>query len=262
MEPAGDLTTAESWDELWKKSGGTFSPVSSARKRLRRTRDWYALLAQLLDSAGRGEGEVLELGCAPGAMLLTLHELRPGHRYSGIDFAPAGLEVARAQLAASGVEATLHSGDIRTAEIPAADLVMSFGLIEHFDSPVEVMADHRRFVKPGGMVAVTVPNYAHPRVVKLLRRFSPETLATHNLEIMSPAAMVAALTSAGFTEVEAGYAGGPSLPSSRVRRDFSGRMYGFGARVWNVCSGIFSEGRPWAAHVWATGRNPVEEPSS
>jgi SAM-dependent methyltransferase len=252
FDVSSHLTTAESWDAIWAAQAGQRSPV---RSRLKMYRAWDQLLGQLLDAGGSdAPRDVLELGCAPGAMIEQLHRLRPQHTYRGIDFARRGLELARQRLAAADIDARLYLGDIATVDVEPADLVVSFGLIEHFDDPVEAMAYHRRFVKPGGMTAVTVPNYAHPALVPLLRRFSPETLATHNLEIMNPQAMTAALRAAGFRDVDAGYAGLASVPSSRVRRDRWGRAFGFAARAWNVAvPAVVPAGWPWSAYVWATG---------
>lgn len=252
----GELTTADSWDQLWKSHKPTSSGDARGRRYLKMYRDFEGLQGRLLDADGPGKRDVLELGCAPGAMLAQLHRLRPQHVYRGLDFAPQGLEVAQNRLAAVGMIAELNLGDMRTAVLEPADLVVSFGLIEHFDDPAEAMRHHRRFVKPGGMTAVTVPNYSHPFVVRLLRNFSPATLATHNLQIMNPTAMATALELAGFTNVRAGYSGVASLPSSRVRPDLRGRAFGLSARAWNTLAGAFPAERPWANHVWATGRNP------
>jgi SAM-dependent methyltransferase len=256
MTPEPQLTTIKYWERLWAGTDRTASG-GRLRRRLRLTTTWYRLLERLLDSARcDGPARVLELGCAPGTMLRTLHRLRPDHSYAGIDNAPDSLIAARDLLAAAGIDAPLHLGDIRDTHLPPVDLVMSFGLIEHFVDPAEAMRYHRRFLQPGGVAAVTVPNYAHPAVVPVLRRFSPATLDTHNLAVMSPAALGSALTAAGFTDVRTGESGTALLPCSRVRPDFGGTCYRQVARVWNVGTSVLPEGVPWAATIWATGVNP------
>lgn len=246
-----ELTTARSWDQIW---GGSARPwYHGLRSRLPSQVAWTDLLRRILDVPAR-DAEVLELGCAPGSMIEQLHGLRPGHRYSGIDISRTGLDIARQRLAARGIEADLRFGDISDAEIPQADLVVSFGLVEHFTDPTEALRYHRRFVKPGGHVAVTVPNYSHPVVVRAMERFSPETLATHNLRIMSTSALHEALTDAGFTGVEVGESGGPTLPSSRPRPGLAGKGYRLAARAWNVGSAVLPETWPWSTYLWAVGR--------
>ena len=64
-------------------------------------------------------------------------------------------------LGRKGVAATIHFGDFRDVELSRQfDMVMSFGLIEHFDYPVLIVKDYARLCAPGGRVALTVPNFA------------------------------------------------------------------------------------------------------
>jgi 2-polyprenyl-3-methyl-5-hydroxy-6-metoxy-1,4-benzoquinol methylase len=256
MTKSRDLTTSQSWDQLWTQPRPGRVAVR-IKQRLKATRTWHQLLTEMLDSTGSDQPiDVLELGCAPGKMLLELHHLRPAHTYHGIDYAPRGLESAQRLLNSVGVAANLHLGDVRTVELDPVDLVVSFGLVEHFEDPAEIMQHHRRFLRPGGVAAVTVPNYAHPTVVALLRRFSPETLATHNLRIMSPESLRTALAKAGFHDIRTGESGGPLVPNSQVRRNISGSSYRFAARTWNVCSTVLPDGWPWSSSIWATGVQP------
>jgi hypothetical protein len=134
---------------------------------------------------------------------------------------------------------------------------VSFGLAEHFDGPGDALRYHRRFVRPGGYIALTVPNYAHPVVVRAMRWFSPETLATHNLAIMSPGAMSRALTDAGFVHVRVGQSGGALLPNSRPRPGAIGHIYRLGARAWNVATTLLPEGRPWSSSIWGIAEAPA-----
>lgn len=252
---AGDeLTTATSWDHIWE--GGTRRRFSGLHSKLPSQVAWVNLLRRILDVPGRNSA-VLELGCAPGTMIGQMHELRPDHEYGGIDISRSGLDIARARLTAKGIQADLLYGDMRDAVVALADLVVSFGLIEHFASPTQAMQDHLRFVKPGGYVAVTVPNYSHPVVVRAMKWFSPETLATHNLEVMSTLALRKALSEAGFVGIKVGECGGPTLPNSRPRPDLLGKAYRLASQGWNVGTAAFPEKWPWSACLWAVGQARV-----
>jgi SAM-dependent methyltransferase len=156
-----------------------------------------------------------------------------------------------------GINAELTVADIKTAAPQQADFVVSFGLIEHFDDPAKVLGHHRRYTAPSGYTAVTVPNYAHPALKWMLAKFSPETLATHNLEIMSAEAMRKSFIAAGFVDVRTGCAGPASIPSSRVRQDALGRAFGTGARAWKLATEILPSRWPWSTHVWGIGRAPA-----
>lgn len=249
-----ELTTVDSWERLWVRRRS--AALVRVKRRLGGTKAWHQLLTTFLDGVAGGRPvDVLELGCAPGSMLLELHRLRPDNSYRGVDLAPQGLAAARAALRSAGVAAKLHHGDVRDVVLDPADLVVSFGLVEHFADPAEIVRHHARLARPGGTVAVTVPNYGHPAVVALLRRFCPETLATHNTDVMSVESLRAAFTAAGLGRVRAGQAGGPVLPNSRVRGGAAGASYRLLSRGWNLCAYRLPSGRPWPAVLWATGVN-------
>ena len=94
---------------------------------------------------------ILDLGCGPGLYLQRLVAL--GHRCRGIDFGPASVEYARANLPAE-CEVTL--GDIRSADFGCGfDVVaMIFGEINVF-SPKEcasILRKVRQALSPGGVL--------------------------------------------------------------------------------------------------------------
>ena len=263
----GDLTSAASWDAVWTRTRSSAlrstNPLVRLGSRLRSRVGYRGQLdetyGKLLDWAAHGRAlDVLELGCAPGTMLQTLHRLQPQHRYAGLDIAVEGLGLARRQLAADKIDATLHLGDMRDAEIGKFDLAMSFGLIEHFDDPAAAIAHHARHVRPGGYVAITVPNYAHKIVVALLAQFSPETLATHHLAIMHERAIAEAMEQAGLVEVSAGQAVGPLLPNSRASEGLSGSVYRALSRTWNAGVGLLPRELLWSGLLWGFARRPMQ----
>ncbi len=254
----GDLTTANYWDRTW-----TTQLPRSVRllERLRKATRWKfdRLLGRLVDAVGKPEADILELGCAPGTILECIHRLRPGHRLHGIDFSADGCRMAGERLAAAGVAATLHQGDVRTLAPPRHyDLVLSCGLIEHFTDPVEILRCHTRFAAPGGLVAVTVPNFAAPVVRFFLRRFHPEVFVTHNLAIMSPPALAEALRAAGLGQVAVGRDGGSQLVSDVGHAGLTGRLYRRAAQAWNTLV-VPLPGGLWQAYLWGLGRVPDME---
>ncbi len=65
------------------------------------------------------------------------------------------------------------------------DVVYSAGVIEHFEDPSRIVRIHAELLKPGGLALITVPNLRgiYGRLA------SEETLAIHNLDIMTPQAL-------------------------------------------------------------------------
>jgi 2-polyprenyl-3-methyl-5-hydroxy-6-metoxy-1,4-benzoquinol methylase len=253
-----DLTTPDYWDEhhLAKPSaaGGLRAWV---RHRLRE--EYSDLLQQLLDAPGKDGASVLEIGCAPGTMIELMHRLRPGFRYSGIDYASEALEETRQRLAYRRIDAELFEGDVREFRPPKPfDLVVSFGLVEHFDDPVPMVECHARCAAPGGMVAITVPNYATPRAQRvLLERLAPQAFRTHNLAIMDPAALGRVLEDAGLKGVRSGSGTGAQFYTGGQASDPAARAYLLAARVWNMAAACLPPVRNlWGCRIWATGRLP------
>jgi 2-polyprenyl-3-methyl-5-hydroxy-6-metoxy-1,4-benzoquinol methylase len=274
-DPSGDLVSGAEWDARWIVYGGGEPPAGTRphplRHRVRRAvvryRELDRVFAETIDGLdpdrdGRadpaGRAEILELGCAPGSMLLRVHRLRPDCGLHGVDASPHGIEHARQALAAAGAGAALYRGDIRTIELPQRyDLVFSAGLVEHFADPEAIVRRHAELATPGGTVLVTVPNFAHPAARRLLARFSPETLQTHNLAIMNAGALGEALAIAGLEEIAAGSCEGPRLPGAGPLKKGSGRIYRQAVRGWNLLAALTPRFmRLWNFIIWARGTVP------
>jgi len=129
--------------------------------------------AQLLAwSALPGEGTILDLGCGPGAMALTIgRDLDPGARYVGIDVHAPSIAWCRRRFGndprfrferAEVVSAYGRGGMSLSAyrlplEDGSADLVLAKSLFTHLsESEARLyLAEIRRVVAPGGKALVT-----------------------------------------------------------------------------------------------------------
>src|SRR5690606_12983265 len=61
----------------------------------------------------------------------------------------------------------------------------SIGVIEHFEDPTDMMAAHLRYLRPGGIALLLMPNYSGINV-RMQRALDPDNLAIHNLDLMDP----------------------------------------------------------------------------
>lgn len=250
---AGELTTAAFWNHKYVRKPEV--KPGWLRRQVRRKFD--SLLRQFLQLPGSETLDVLELGCAPGRMIQRLHAVGPQHRYHGIDYSPVGLAQAREFLAEAGIAACLHEGDLRAVTLPQpVDLAVSFGLIEHFEDPVPMLKQHARFCRPGGYVAVTVPNFRTPLNRLLMRWFDPPAVPAHYLHIMQRGALQQALRAAGLVDVEAGACEGPRIYPGGDRRRAVSRVYRRLAAAWNLGAALSPVDLPWQFTLWATGRVP------
>jgi len=109
----------------------------------------------VVDRAGVEPGnDVLDVACGTGNA--TIPSARAGARVTGLDFAPALLEIAREQAADAMVEIDFVEGDAQ--ELPLEDasfdaVVSTFG---HMFAPdhARTAAEMKRVLRPGGAIAV------------------------------------------------------------------------------------------------------------
>lgn len=224
-------------------------------------KDFIRLIRSWAKRSGKANPIILELGCAPGLMLERIHKACPEGCIRGIDYSSDGLEITRQKLRKEGISAELIEQDIFDGDpVCRADLVVSFGLIEHYDDPVEILRAHRKFARPSGYVAVTVPNFSHPFVLRCIKKYRSRDLETHNLCVMSEETLRDLFREAGFVQVETGKVLGPLIPSPAERSLRTAPYFLFSA-LWNVCSWILPPSVFWPGGYWACARVDSEEES-
>jgi trans-aconitate methyltransferase len=86
------------------------------------------------------------------------------------------------------------------------DMVLSFGLIEHFVDTKAIIETHLRFLKPGGVLFITLPNFKSVNGW-VQRNFDRTNYDKHNINSMDPQQLAGYCTQLGLTEVEAYYHG-------------------------------------------------------
>ena len=86
-----------------------------------------------------------------------------GFEVSGLDYSEVGCERANAILESEGLKGCVLHGDMFTPPsqlLGSFDVVVSFGLVEHFENTSEAIAACARFARPGGLIVTTIPNMA------------------------------------------------------------------------------------------------------
>ena len=119
---------------------------------------------------------ILELGCGPGATLVSVARFATPVRLVGIDIDRELLARAADQLAAAGTRAELVCGDARALPFPDAsfDIVLDFGTIYHIARPAEALAEAARVLAAGGLyVTETRLNQALSHPIRSLGRSIP-----------------------------------------------------------------------------------------
>jgi SAM-dependent methyltransferase len=130
-------------------------------------------------------GDVFEVGCAPGKWLAFMAKEYGVNPY-GLEYSAAGMQATLENFKMLGLDTgSIRVGDFfqRTPE-RQFDAVMSYGFIEHFKDVDDVVDLHLRWLKPGGILILGVPNFQG--LYSLIQStLDQEILDKHNLDIMN-----------------------------------------------------------------------------
>jgi SAM-dependent methyltransferase len=90
------------------------------------------------------------------------------------------------------------------------DLVLSCGLIEHFQDTADIIKRHIAFVKPGGTLFITLPNFKSVNGW-LQKKYDLENYEKHNIDSMNPELLSSICKAAGMQVKQSRYFGNFSL---------------------------------------------------
>lgn len=100
-------------------------------------------------------GDILDVGCGSGKMLLALESA--GWRCHGVEISPAAVQAARE----AGL-ADVRSGSLTEVGYPtnSFDVVRFWHSLEHLRSPRAYLTEANRLLRTGGSLVVGVPNFS------------------------------------------------------------------------------------------------------
>jgi 2-polyprenyl-3-methyl-5-hydroxy-6-metoxy-1,4-benzoquinol methylase len=195
--PGGDKAGVQFWEEWWKRTRVPLPPpLDPHRPGLKNyeVRRFHHTFEELFKGYNTSSMELIEIGCAQSAYLPYFAK-QLGFKVSGIDRSEVGCERARKMLEREGVKGEVYCADFFS--VPAQllgrfDVVISFGVVEHFERTAEAVGAMARLLKPGGIMFTHIPNFTGVlgKYQKLLDRYiydahvplSPENLASAHRE--------------------------------------------------------------------------------
>ncbi len=253
----GGMTDPDYWDATWNSIQ---LPQRVSFEHLVNRR-WDDLFSSYLT---RGhERTVVEVGCAPGAWLIYFHD-RWEMAATGIESSPLGAELTRRNAAMTKTPIHVIEGDLFDRSISGQfDLVLSSGLVEHFEDLSIPLARLRDLVAPGGLLITSVPNLDRSLYAYLTRRINPAVLAVHL--IVSPADLAEAYRKVDIKLEKVGYFGTWNLevvnfgPHHRLQT-WANRIDRGAGRVLGAMNAR-GESRRFSPYVVAVGRAPSLRPA-
>lgn len=148
----------------------------------------------------RPEGRLLEVGCAGGAALVEARD----HGYSvvGVELSSAMAEWGRTTFGLDIRSGTLEQ---QVFDHESFDVVFMGDVVEHLLTPRVVLAEVRRVLKPGGVIALAYPmelNHIVPRLRRILRLRKRSPFKPYHLFYYTPETMGRLLESVGLHVLE------------------------------------------------------------
>jgi SAM-dependent methyltransferase len=169
--------------------------------------------AAILDKLGCRD--VLEIGCGPGHFLDAVREL--GMTIEGVDRAPsAAAPRARGH--------RIHDVWLQDLDpTPRFDAIAMWEVLEHIPDPGSMLLQARRFLRPGGFLALSTPSSSGLPARLMGRRFVMVCPPEH-LELFSRRGLEILLESTGFDPVR--WTSFSGLDREPLRRGFQRYLLG------------------------------------
>ncbi|MBD2577201.1 class I SAM-dependent methyltransferase [Oscillatoria sp. FACHB-1406] len=149
------------WDDCWSNSDLP-KPIDPYDRNWNNyvNRQFHEYFSKLFTSLGAGDKKLLEIGCARSAWL-PYYRREFGYSITGIDYSEIGCEASRQILTSAGVEGEVICANFFTPPdnlVDFFDIVVSFGVVEHFDKTSDCLSAFSRFLHKSGIIITIVPN--------------------------------------------------------------------------------------------------------
>lgn len=158
-----DKAGKQYWDEVWEGQELP-SPVDPRLGTLDNyvNRGFHRLFTRVFSRGNPHVQSLLEIGCARSRWL-PYFATEFGFNVSGIDYSETGCSQAVSILNRAGVEGRVACANFFSPPpdmVGAFDVVVSFGVVEHFEDTAACLSSFAAFLKPGGVMITVIPNLA------------------------------------------------------------------------------------------------------
>ena len=149
------------WDDSWaaSKLPEAINPADMSLDNYV-SRRFHGLFVNLFDGLQTRSLRLLEVGCAKSTWLPYFAK-EFGFEVCGLDYSPIGCEMATQITRLNKVDAKIFCADLFAPPLDMLgqfDVVVSFGVVEHFDDTSACLNSVSAFLKPGGIIITSIPN--------------------------------------------------------------------------------------------------------
>lgn len=123
-------------------------------------------IVQAMQSLNKADIKILDIGCGNGNISMALGSL--GFNVTGVDIDETSVNTASARNTFKNVQFRVLDANSFSMN-DEFDAVVCSEVLEHLDNPSELVQSIYRILKPGGVLAATVPNGWGPREVLITK---------------------------------------------------------------------------------------------
>ncbi len=196
---ANELTDKAFWANYWESKKGLAFKVPGDYT-------FHRLIKNIVDE--KHPATAVELGCFPGYYAIFLKKYF-GVKTTLFDYY-VHPKVLKEVLTANDLtekDIDVIEGDLFNYQPKEKyDLVLSCGLIEHFNDTKDIIARHLPFLAPGGTLLITLPNFTGVNGW-VQRKYDMSNYEKHNISSMDPQALAKYCTELGLKNVSVAYYG-------------------------------------------------------
>ncbi len=175
------LSKKQHWDSIYKH-------ISHKKPRFESYSDHYLINLCRKYIPRNQDSKFIEIGCAPGHNIVLFNK-HFGFQPFGVDYSEKGYELTIKTFIDNRFSPdNIFLNNFLSSEFQECfrehfDVVSSFGFLEHFKDPNDIISKHLNILKPGGYLIITIPNLRG--INGLISEFlNPGITKIHNLNIM------------------------------------------------------------------------------
>lgn len=157
----GKKTAKGYWDDMWQSSeaANSIDPRQSGIKNYT-ARMFHNYFQRVFSTLNSDQSRLLEIGCANSAWLPYFSK-EFGFEVTGLDYSEVGCTSTRKNLVRNNINGEVVCADLFSPPahmLGRYDVVVSFGVVEHFDDTAKCLAALSKLLKDGGLLITNIPN--------------------------------------------------------------------------------------------------------